>query len=127
MSVKASLKNLFFITSLLNLCLLTPLAVYADELNEDQNIEGSAFDSMEDLVSEFDEELNDSDLEQAIKAESLESAEEPEPSPSSEANTERTESQAEAEQTQVQVEEKQVKVKSNTTQVTTTQRFRCKS
>nr|ADI18887.1 hypothetical protein [uncultured delta proteobacterium HF0010_08B07] len=120
MSLTTSLKNLFFISSLLSFCLLTPLVVFGDELNEDQNIEGSAFDSMEDLVGEFDEELNDSDLEQAIKAESDESTEEPEPSPSTDGKTERTEVQVENDQAQVKVEEaKQVKAQSEDAQVST--------
>ncbi|MAD61337.1 MAG: hypothetical protein CMH49_07490, partial [Myxococcales bacterium] len=74
-----SSKKQSVLTLLLGAFFFLPASIFAQELNEAQTIEGSAFDSMEDLVSEFDEELDENDLEQAIQADSDEEAEEPKP------------------------------------------------
>ena len=105
---------------LLSVFLFLPTSIFADELNEDQAIEGSAFDSMEDLVSEFDEELNETDLEQAIEADSDKKTEEPEPN--SEPQVESEAESAPTQETQVPAETdnspEQVKTTSEVTKTT---------
>lgn len=53
-----------------------PLMTFADN-----TVEGSALDSMEDLVSDLDEELSDDDLAHALAEEDQPATEEPEPVP----------------------------------------------
>ena len=105
------------LTLLLGAIFFLPTSIFAQELNEDQTVEGSAFDSMEDLVSEFDEELNESDLEQAIQADSDEKTEEPEQksAPQNESETEREMNEANQVQNGDNPAEEQVEATSEVT------------
>jgi hypothetical protein len=122
MYLKRYLTPLFTFTLLLSIATTSPLISFADDVNEDDAIEGSAFDSMEDLVSEFDEELNDSDLEQAIQAESAQNTEtEPEPEPEPAPEPEAIPSvEVQTDEAQVQVQDGQVNVQTETAEVSTT-------
>ena len=116
MYLKRYLTPLCTFTLLLSFATTSPLISFADDVNEDDTIEGSAFDSMEDLVSEFDEELNDSDLEQAIQVESTQNAEpEPEPEPEVSPSVE-----VQTDEAQVQVQDGQVNVQTEAAEVSTT-------
>ena len=69
---KKSLNPLLILLSFLLTC--SPLITFADD-----SVEGSALDSMEDLVSDLDEDLSEADLATALAAEKQE-AEPEEPS-----------------------------------------------